>query len=162
MILNQILSMKLQTVNDLQPFQTRHVFNHSFIVGVRNLSIFKDKEEIKPNNHACILVDNDLFEYGEIPENEENKIKVNKTFIRHRGVGKAPEFDWDYLGKDLNGKTFISPVMLELEINIDGQWDEGHYDILDHNCHDFVLFCLYKLGCSTDIITKFKIYWDMV
>ena len=52
--------------------------------------------------------------------------------------------------------------MLELEINIDGQWDEGHYDILDHNCHDFVLFCLYKLGCSTDIITKFKIYWDMV
>ena len=99
-------------------------------------------------NHACILLNKDLFEYG------CQAIKKMKTYERHKDVGRDSSFDWDLIGNALNGTTHISPDQLETAIKNDGQWAEGHYNVLTHNCHDFVRFCLDRIGCPESMICK--------
>ena len=115
---------------------------YKYKVGVRNLDIFKNEKEIKPYNHVCIKLKNDIFEYG-----VNSEVYDKKEFERHKNVGKVPQFDWKYLGKQLNGLTEITPDDLEIAIKKDGVWAPGSYNILSHNCHDFVQFCLKILGC---------------
>ena len=116
---------------------------YEYKVGVRNLDIFKNEKEIQPYNHVCIKLRKDIFEYG--VNSEEND---KKKYERHKNVGWDPQFDWHYLGKQLNGVTEITPDDLELAIKKDGVWGPGSYNILSHNCHDFVQFCLRILGCA--------------
>jgi len=119
---------------------------YKFRVGTRNLPI---------GTHACILVDNDIFEYGVVPEGKDKKI--NKTYIRNRNVGQDPAYNWDFLGERLHGQTNVSPDELESEILKCKKWESGRYSLLFHNCHDFVQFCLLKLGCSKSMTQKFGI-----
>ena len=51
-------------------------------------------------NHACLLLNRDLFEYG---------CNSDKSYERHQDVGRDSSFDWDRLGEALNGTTHISP-----------------------------------------------------
>ena len=54
----------------------------------------------------------------------------------------------------LNGTTHISPDQLETAIKNNDQWSGGHYNVLNHNCHDFVRFCLDRIGCPESMIKK--------
>lgn len=116
---------------------------YGFRVGTRNLPI---------GTHACILVDNDIFEYGVVPEGENKKI--NKTYLRNRNVGQDPAYNWEFLGERLHGQTHVSPDELESEILKYKKWESGRYNLLFHNCHDFVKFCLEKLGCDKSMTQK--------
>ena len=114
--------------------------SYRFIVGVRDLAIVGPLLSPFGGNHACLLLDEDIFEYG------TEKTKKIKKYQRHKKVGKVNYFDWDYLGKTLNGIARVSPDELENYIKKDGNWGPGHYNLFSHNCHDFVSFCLKQIG----------------
>ena len=95
-------------------------------------------------NHACLLLNEDIFEYGSNPE---------KSYERHRNIGRDNSYDWNALSS-LSGKTRVSPDMLETAIKNDGSWYEGHYNVCNHNCHDFVKFCLEAIGCPESMLSK--------
>ena len=96
-------------------------------------------------NHSCFLLNKDLYEYG---ANKE------KSYERHKDVGRDDSYDWNQLGTALNGTTKISPDQLEAAIKNDGTWGSGHYNAFFHNCHDFVRFCMDRIGCPESMITK--------
>ena len=90
-------------------------------------------------NHACFLINKDLFEYG---------TGANQNYVRRKNVGRDPSFNWDELGEALNGTTKVSPDELEKKIKNSNQWNgklnkdgKNDYKMLEHNCHDFVQFC---------------------
>ena len=101
--------------------------------------LFADVYEAK---HVCILLNRDLFEYG--PNGWE----------RHKDVGRDEKYDWNNLGNALNGTTYISPDRLEKAINNNGNWIGSKYDFMNHNCQDFVQFCMRALGCPESMIMK--------
>ena len=87
--------------------------------------------------HVCFLLDRDLFEddsYG---------------WHRREDVGRDSDYDWNSLGNNLNGKTYVSPDKLEDYIIESGDWDGSDYNALTHNCQDFVKFCLNCCGASS-------------
>lgn len=108
-------------------------------------------------NHACFLINTDLFEYG---------TGKDKIYLRRKNVGRDPNFDWDELGKALNGTTYVSPDDLEKKIKDSNLWNgniknknvkiekQPDYSMLNHNCHDFVQFCLREVGCHETMIQK--------
>ena len=65
---------------------------YKFRVGVKNLgssssgSIFGGSLGSSGFNHACLLLNTDLFEYW---SNKE------KTYERHKNVGRDKSYDWD-------------------------------------------------------------------
>lgn len=118
---------------------------YRFRVGVKPLSSVLGALDNIGYNHACLLLNRDLFEYG---ANEE------KSYQRHRDVGRDSSFNWDKIGEALNGTTYISPDQLETAIKNNGTWATGHYNVLTHNCHDFVQFCLDRIGCPQSMIIK--------
>ena len=75
-------------------------------------------------------------------------------FLRRRGAGRDPQFDWDEEGEALNGTTKVTPDQLEKKIMDSKQWNNGKYDIFFHNCHDFVRFCLLTVGCPESMCKK--------
>ena len=96
-------------------------------------------------NHACILLDEDLFEYG---------ANAEKSYERHKNVKKNETgYDWNELS-DLQGQTRTSPDKLEQAIIRSGEWGPGSYDARKHNCHNFVQFCLKNIGCKDSMINK--------
>ena len=118
---------------------------YRFRIGVKPLdSVWGTLDNIG-YNHSCLLLNRDLFEYG---ANKE------KSYVRHWDVGRDDSFDWDKIGETLNGTTYISPDDLENAIKNDRTWATGHYHVLKHNCHDFVKFCLDRIGCPNSMIIK--------
>lgn len=124
---------------------------YKFRVGVKNIgNAFGGPLGFFGYNHSCLLLDKDLFEYG---ANKE------KSYERHKDVGRDDAYDWNLLGTALNGTTKISPDQLETAIKNDGNWGPGHYcainwDLSSHNCHDFVRFCMDRIGCPASMISK--------
>ena len=116
---------------------------YRFRVGTKRLGGLGGVLGIGGYNHACILLNRDLFEYG-----------VNGTWERHRNVGRDPTFDWSRIGDALNGTTYVSPDQLEAAIRNSGKWGQGTYNFYTHNCHDFVQFCLDRIGCPGSMIQK--------
>ena len=92
-------------------------------------------------NHQCLLLDNDIFEYGD------------KGYARHRDVGQDPNYDWksvpvDRLGMNTLfyvGRTNISPDDLEKMIIENGSWTGEKYNYIFHNCQSFVQWCRDKI-----------------
>jgi len=145
--------------------------SYTFRVGVKTLNVRKSDIKGRPRNleekntigemlrkngynHACLLLNEDLFEYG---ANEE------QSYERHKNVGRDTSFDWNELGEAMNGTTDVSPDQLEDAIIEAKEWDKGHYRRLKHNCHDFVKFCLKKIGCKECLVnneTILKICYD--
>ena len=95
--------------------------------------------------HACFLIDRDLFEYG------ANK---DKTYERHFDVGRVMRYDWNSVGNALNGTTYVSPDELEEVIIRSQRWGKNSYNPFNHNCHDFVQFCLRVVGCHESMAQK--------
>ena len=128
---------------------------YRFRVGVKSLGNILSGLRVSGYNHACLLLNRDLFEYGSNAE---------KSYERHKDVGRDSSFDWKELGEPLNGTTHISPDQLETAIKNDGNWGPGKYDAFKHNCHDFVRFCLDRIGCPQSMIIKigpcFKRHFD--
>ena len=118
---------------------------YRFRVGVKNLGSSFGSLGSSGYNHACLLLNRDLFEYG---------CNSDKSYERHKDVGRDSSFNWDELGEALNGTTHISPDQLETAIKNNGNWSGGHYNVLNHNCHDFVRFCLDRIGCPESMIKK--------
>lgn len=69
-------------------------------------------------------------------------------------VGQDPAYNWEFLGERLHGQTNVSPDELDSEILKCKKWESGRYSLLFHNCHDFVQFCLKKLGCPKSMTQK--------
>ena len=124
--------------------------DHKFRVGVAPLnsslggSLFSSSGGV--GSHAGFLLDGDLFEYG--------CAKDNKGYARIKDAGKDFRFDWDKVGKNLSGTTNISPDRLEAKIIDDGEWTGDKYSVTDHNCHDFVEYCLNSVGCPESMTKK--------
>ena len=97
-------------------------------------------------SHSCLLLNTDLFEYG-CP-------KDDKGYARLTNVGRIDRFDWNKVGDALNGTTYVSPDKLEQAIINSGKWTGDKYNVLNHNCHDFVNFCLEAIGCPASMIKK--------
>lgn len=97
--------------------------------------------------HSCLLIDRDLFEYG-VPD------VPGQAYRRLKDVGRTGGFDWDYVGEALHGTTRVSPDELEQAIINSGEWGPNKYNVLTHNCQDFVHFCLNALGCPSSMISK--------
>lgn len=122
---------------------------YRFRVGVRNLhsnppggNILMFAVGKSEFQHAAFLLNRDLFEYS------------GDGYVRRRGVGRDDEFDWDAIGEALNGTTYVSPDKLEQLIKDSGDWYGSEYDFMNHNCMDFVQFCLRKVGCSVTMSMK--------
>ena len=97
--------------------------------------------------HIALLLDQDIFEYG---------TGEGLCYQRHRPgdsdyVERKEHFVWNAFGR---GETYISPAQLQEEIEKIGIYGPDGYNILTFNCHDFVRFCLSKLGCPQTILTK--------
>lgn len=86
-------------------------------------------------SHAAFLIGTDLFEYG--PDG----------YKRRKDVGRDSSFDWEKLGNKVNGKTYVTPDELENKIKKSRDWN-GNYNILYHNCHHFVKWCLENVGAG--------------
>ena len=48
----------------------------------------------------------------------------------------------------------MSPDDLDAKIIKSGDWNQGKYNCLNHNCHDFLRFCLKEIGCHESMIKK--------
>ncbi len=118
---------------------------YRFRVGVCNLGSSLGSLGSSGYNHACLLLNTDLFEYG---------CGKSHCYERRKEVGREDKYDWDSLGEALNGTTTISPDQLETAINNSGNWTGEEYNALNHNCHDFVQFCLDRIGCPESMIKK--------
>jgi len=101
--------------------------------------------------HIALLLDKDIFEYG---------TGEGLCYQRHRPgdsdyVERKDHFVWIPFGKGpLSGETYVSPDQLQEEIEKIGIYGPDGYNILTFNCHDFVRFCLSKLGCPQTILKK--------
>lgn len=97
-------------------------------------------------NHRCLLLNNDIFEYGD------------KGWKRHVNIGMDRDYDWkripvdaiSYGDKDvlfglLIGRTDISPNELEEIIDENGEWTSENYNLYFHNCHNFVDWCIKQI-----------------
>ena len=118
---------------------------YRFRVGTKNLPGVLSLLGYSGFNHACLLLNKDLFEYG---------ANSDKSYERHKDVGRDDSFNWELVGNALNGGTNISPDKLETAIKNNGTWGPGHYNPFNHNCHDFVQFCLDRIGCHESMIRK--------
>ena len=96
--------------------------------------------------HVCFLLNRDLFEYD------------SNGWSRRRNVGRDSDYDWDSLGNNLNGTTYVSPDKLEEYIENDGNWEGGEYSLFKHNCQDFVKFCLNCCGARSMSFKKGPCY----
>ena len=114
---------------------------YRFRVGVRDLGGSSGIFGSSGVKHACFLIDRDLFEYDQ------------DGWKRHKDRGRDPDYDWDKIGNALNGTTYVSPDELQAIINNSGDWS-GNYNVLTHNCQDFVRFCLLAVGCSESMASK--------
>ena len=120
---------------------------YNFKVGVKDLgNFFGIVSKIFPSiNHSCLLLNEDLFEYGANSE---------KSYERHKNVNKNETgFDWNELSA-LQGQTKVTPDELENAIIKSGEWNAGHYNAFGRNCHDFVHFCLREIGCPESMVKK--------
>jgi hypothetical protein len=77
---------------------------YRFRVGVKSLSS-SGSIGSSGYNHACLLLNRDLFEYG---------CNSDKSYERHKDVGRDDSYDWNKLGTALNGTTKISPDVMIL------------------------------------------------
>ena len=125
--------------------------SYKFIIGVKNLEKPFDFLSQYGFKHVCLLLNGDLFEYG-----TNSSDFLEKTYERHKDVGRNEIFNWTELGHTLNGETNISPDQLEQVIKDNGEWAKGHYNILFHNCLNFIQFCLDKIGYH-EASTKIKL-----
>ena len=79
---------------------------YKFRVGVKNIgNAFGGPLGLFGYNHAYLLLNKDLFEYG---ANKE------KSYERHKDVWRDESYDWNQLGTALNGTTKISPDVMIL------------------------------------------------
>lgn len=122
---------------------------YKFRVGVKNLPNPLSFLGNSGYNHACLLLNRDLFEYG-----IKTSMLGKRTYLRHKDVGRDSSFDWDLIGEAIHGTTRVSPDQLETAIKNNGSWGPGSYNVLTHNCHDFVKFCLDSIGCPASMIQK--------
>lgn len=99
-------------------------------------SIFLGFKVPEKPSHAAFLIGTDLFEYD------------SKGYHRRRGVGREDKFDWDEIGSKVNGQSYVTPDELELMIGNSKEWDGKHYNVLNHNCNDFVKWCLDHVGAG--------------
>ena len=162
---------------DAQKFKIVEKILYKYRVGVKGLydNLLLEKINI---THAAFLIGTDLFEYGTDPSAligsglnysnntfdttmVDNIIKkfgitqlTSNGYVRRRNCGKDPSFNWDKIGSILNGTTWTQPYELEECIIKDGTWTNDKYDALNHNCQDFVRFCLYIVGANQGTIHK--------
>lgn len=88
--------------------------------------------------HRCLLLDDDIFEYGE------------RGWARHKNVGMDPNYDWDrvtiyehiYI---FEGRTNVSPDELSSLIEESGLWTGNKYNFAFHNCCSFVEWCISQI-----------------
>lgn len=104
-----------------------------FLIGAT--LVIKGVKPCETPSHAAFLLGTDLFEYN-----------IN-GYTRRRNVGREAGFDWNHLGNKVNGKTYVTPDQLEEAIKNSHEWD-GKYNILNHNCHHFVKWCLEHVGAG--------------
>ena len=108
---------------------------YHFRVIVNTLDIPGTKYQFLPTmlfTHAGLLLENEVFDYGGDGYHRRNLNDCRNEFrLNIRGY---PE-----------GRTDVSPDMLDERINETDEW-KGNYCIVSHNCHDFVEFCLEKIG----------------
>ena len=124
---------------------------YRYKIGVKDLGDgWKWVSNVFPRvNHVCLLLNKDIFEYG-----ANSKDNDGKTYERHKNVNKDNSgFDWNELS-DLQGVTRCSPDDLERKIINSGNWGKGTYNLFDHNCHNFLQFCLKEIGCPDSMIQK--------
>ena len=101
-----------------------------------DIPFFHIKLPIILATHAGLLINNEVFDYG-------------PDFHRRTLNECGAEFKLDIRGYP-EGKTNVSPNRLENEIITNDTWTEDRYNFLFHNCHDFVSFCLLKIGNPVD------------
>ena len=64
-------------------------------------------------------------------------------------------FDWEKIGSKLNGVTYIQPYELDSILESSGKWLNDNYNVINHNCHDFVRECLIICGANVGMTKKF-------
>lgn len=97
-------------------------------------------------NHHCLLLDNDIFEYGD------------GGYARHRDIGKDPNYTWERVPiRYMQGRihicidqTDVSPDELDDIIYNSGEWTADEYDFMNHNCQNFVRWCIDQIKTFPD------------
>jgi len=130
---------------------------YKYRVGVKGLF---DSNQLKKFDitHAAFLIGTDLFEYGTdkflafhvaahyggIDTNSQGFVRI-KAYNRNK---RDEPFDWDRLGNKLNGTTWLQPDELEYLLIKSNNWLNSNYNVLIHNCQDFVRECLLLAGAN--------------
>lgn len=159
---------------DAQKFKPILKILYKFRVGVKGLGI----KNVVPEHvmrslditHAAFLIGSDLFEYGTDPLMPGyvalNNIGI-KTYkqgyfrIKNYNRNKPNEpFDWERIGSKLNGTTWIQPDELDVILSTSGKWTNENYNVINHNCHDFVkeciLICTSNQGMALKLLPVFR------
>ena len=74
-----------------------------------------------------------------------------QNYDRHK---KDEPFDWERIGSLINGTTWIQPDELDEILRRSGKWLNDNYNVMNHNCHDFVKECLIICGANEGMTKK--------
>ena len=120
-----------------------------FIVGCRTLSLDPHIGRLAGYTHACILLSpNSDYSDGDLLEYDGEGVHIKK------GVGKIKEFNWDELGCNLHGMSRASHQAIIAKVTTDPKWTANNYDIMSHNCHDYVQYVMQSMGVTGGMLTK--------
>ena len=148
---------------DAQIFKPIKKILYKFRVGVKGLDNILLPEHITRSldiTHAGFLIGTDLFEYG------TDNLKILGTlgistktlgFFRTQNYdrhSKDEPFDWERIGSLINGTTWIQPDELDEILRRSGKWLNDNYNVMNHNCHDFVKECLIICGANEGMTKK--------
>ena len=153
---------------DAQIFRPIRKIPYKFRVGVRGLEIknllTETMSRIHNITHSAFLIGTDLFEYGTDPLLGVHVVsnfvgfKSNKQgYFRVKNYNRFKDnepFDWERIGKNLNGTTWIQPDELDGILQSSGEWKSDNYNIINHNCQDFVKECLIICGANKGMCLK--------
>ena len=103
---------------------------YRYQVGVRDLKNAGKLAQTIGINHALFRLDTTDFEFG--PKGMDDKVRILRQ----------TSYDWNYCGKKYTGTTNMSPKELKQKLEESGLWKKEKYVKENHNCHDFMLYCV--------------------
>ena len=149
---------------DAQIFKPIQKIPYKFRVGVKGLeNLGFDEQLMRKINatHAAFLIGTDLFEYGTDGSKVLNNLGIRtgkKGYFRIENYNRFKQnepFDWEKIGSKLNGVTWIQPYELDSILESSRKWLNDNYNVVNHNCHDFVRECLIICGANEGMTSKY-------
>lgn len=136
-----IVNMEARNCND---FGYENYSNYFFQVARRPLNMHCGGCSATLNDnwmHHALFFDDEIFEFG-------------LDGYQRRKFINCDDRDEYTMDDEIKGYSTTRPIELDIIIKNNGTFKSSDYNVINHNCHDFVLFCLKII--DTDAANKYK------